>query len=72
MVPWAEPQVSHPCGSAGQRFPMLIRSNRKKKKKKKERDKQLILEVVLVTLACLRFYSKNQAFTDETKCIPVS
>ena len=70
MLPWEEPQVTHPCGSAGQCFPTLIRSNRKKKKKR-ERDKQLILEVVVVTV-CLRFYSKNQAFTDETKCIRVS
>lgn len=49
MLPWEEPQVIHPCGSAGQCFPTLIRSNRKKKKKR-ERDKQLILEVVLVTV----------------------
>lgn len=69
MVPWEEPQVTHPCGSAGQCFPTLIRSNRKKKKR--ERDKQLILEVVLVSV-CLRFYSKKQAFTGETKCIRVS
>ena len=53
--------------------PVLSNADQKqqKKKKKRERDKQLILEVVLVSV-CLRFYSKKQAFTGETKCIRVS
>lgn len=69
MLPWEEPQVIHPCGSAGQCFPTLIRSNRKKKKK--EREGQAAYPGGCLG-NCLRFYSKNQAFTDETKCICVS
>lgn len=53
-------------------WPVLSNADQKQqKKKKRERDKQLILEVVLVSV-CLRFYSKKQAFTGETKCIRVS
>lgn len=53
-------------------WPVLSNADQKQqKKKKREGDKQLILEVVLVSV-CLRFYSKKQAFTGETKCIRVS
>ena len=69
MVQWAEPQVSHPQGSAGQCFPTLIRTNIKKKKKK--RDKQLILEVVLATYVCLRD-SILKVRLSQTKCLHVS
>lgn len=44
VIPLAEPQDSHPCGSAGQCFAILIQSTRKTRE-----EQWLFLEVVVAT-----------------------